>query len=107
MLHQLLALFLSLAALPAIVLGEDRFVQPGGSGPAGNYQDNPTYQLGEKIDVQWESSIEYMDLILWQDYPRANGNSFFFKKVKGMTMFNASDLTTSRTNLSSSTNTIH
>lgn len=56
------------------------FLQPPAEGPPGNYRDNPSYDVGERIDVQWTSDLDFMDLILWQDYPDAgNGQNFFIK----------------------------
>ncbi|KAH6985821.1 hypothetical protein BKA56DRAFT_579176 [Ilyonectria sp. MPI-CAGE-AT-0026] len=79
--HSLVLLGLSLAAFIPTVRSESSFSQPPGPGPAGNYRDNPTYEVGEKIDIQWSSDLETMDLLLWQEYPGAGDSSSFFDRL--------------------------
>ncbi|KAF7543279.1 hypothetical protein G7Z17_g10872 [Cylindrodendrum hubeiense] len=74
---------LSLAAFIPTVLSTSAFSQPPGPGPAGNYRDNPVYEVGEKIDMQWSSDLETMDLLLWQEYPNAgNGQNYYWRLLE-------------------------
>ncbi|KAH6889648.1 hypothetical protein B0T10DRAFT_38069 [Thelonectria olida] len=59
-------------------IAETSFSQPPSSGPANNFQDNPTYKVGEKIDLQWSSNLTSMDLVLWQQYPAKSANDFYY-----------------------------
>jgi hypothetical protein len=74
-------LALAFAACLVGVRSTSSFSQPPGSGPAGNYRDNPEYDVGEKIDVQWTSDLERMDLWLWQEYPAAAEGSYYYYKL--------------------------
>ena len=71
-------------ALAATVKADSKFSRPPGAGPPGDYRDNPSYDVGEKLDVQWDSDLERMDLRLWQDYPAAGGGNSFYYRLKGM-----------------------
>lgn len=77
------AAILALSASP--VRGDTSFLQPPAAGPFRNYRDNPLYEVGERIDVQWQSDLDFMDLILWQDYPGAGDGMSFFLKLTGKT----------------------
>jgi hypothetical protein len=80
--HNLLLAMISLllAALAvAAVQATSTFQLPGGPGPAGNYRDNPVYDVGENIDIQWTSDLDYMDLYMWQDYPTPGDGTAYYK----------------------------
>lgn len=68
-------------SVPA-VRGDSQWVQPPNAGPNLNFRNNPTYEVGESMDVQWDSDIEFMDVILWQDYPGAGDGMNFFIKLR-------------------------
>ncbi|KAK1962715.1 hypothetical protein LY78DRAFT_705635 [Colletotrichum sublineola] len=53
--------------LPTCARAEDRFRSPPKPGPTGDYRDNPVYALGDSIDLQWDTSLESADLVLWQE----------------------------------------
>lgn len=72
-----------LGALAAGVRATSSFVQPPAAGPEGNYRDNPIYHPGEKIDMQWTSDLDLMDLLLWQEYPPAGDGNFFYVSLLG------------------------
>jgi hypothetical protein len=78
------AAILALSITPA--RGDTSFLQPPAAGPFRNYRDNPIYDVGERIDVQWNSDLDFMDLILWQDYPGAGDGMSFFLKLAGKTL---------------------
>lgn len=67
------------------VRSTSQFSLPPASGPVGNYRDNPSYEVGDHLDVQWTSDLDSMDLTLWQEYPMANEDdgTFWFKKLQG------------------------
>lgn len=58
-----------LSAWAAQVESASQFSQPPGAGPPNNYRDNPTYEIGERVDLQWQSDLEFMDLFLWLQWP--------------------------------------
>ena len=55
-----LAIASALAA--TTVKADSKFSRPPGAGPSGDYRDNPTYKVGEKLDVQWDSDLDRMAL---------------------------------------------
>lgn len=69
-------------SLAATVAANSTFVQPPNHGPGNNYQDNPVYKEGQKVDLQWQSDLDIMDLIIFQVYPSAGKGNEFFYKVK-------------------------
>ncbi|OAQ58324.1 hypothetical protein VFPPC_11659 [Pochonia chlamydosporia 170] len=71
-----------LCAFVVSVLGKSRFTQPPANGPDGNYQDNPVYALGKQVDVQWQSDLDTMDLILFEQYPAAGKGVQYLKKLR-------------------------
>lgn len=71
-----------LCAFVVGVLGKSRFTQPPANGPDGNYQDNPVYALGKQVDVQWQSDLDTMDLILFEQYPAAGKGVQYLKKLR-------------------------
>lgn len=74
----------ALVAFPAYVLGDSKFTQPGIAGATGDFSHNPTYDVGDRMEIEWESDLEYMDIILYQAYPKlSNGNSYV-KNIKGI-----------------------
>ncbi|KAK1975550.1 hypothetical protein LZ30DRAFT_349890 [Colletotrichum cereale] len=54
---------------PTCARAEDRFFRPPGPGPTGDYRDNPVYAVGDRIELQWETSLQSADLVLWQEQP--------------------------------------
>lgn len=75
-----LAIFLSVFV--ANVVGLTNFTQPPASGPDANYQDNPVYQEGQKIDVQWRTNLDTFDLLLFQQYPSPGKGVQYLKKLR-------------------------
>ncbi|KID94097.1 hypothetical protein MAJ_09936, partial [Metarhizium majus ARSEF 297] len=73
---------LFLCALAANAVCKTNFTQPPANGPNANYQDNPVYQQGQKIDVQWKSDLDTMDLFVFQQYPAAGKGVQFLKKLR-------------------------
>jgi hypothetical protein len=57
------------AILLSPALGETKFSQPRSGGLAGFYRNNPHYTVGEKMNIQWTSDLEFIDLVLWLEYP--------------------------------------
>ncbi|KID84786.1 hypothetical protein MGU_07936 [Metarhizium guizhouense ARSEF 977] len=92
---------LFLCALAANAVCKTNFTQPPANGPNANYQDNPVYQQGQKIDVQWKSDLDTMDLFVFQQYPAAGKGVQFLKKLRGTSRCHKAALSTrpsSRTN---------
>ncbi|KFY17219.1 hypothetical protein V492_00813 [Pseudogymnoascus sp. VKM F-4246] len=61
-----------LAAFSASVdaLNNSYFLVPPGGGPFGDYDANPTYEVGTNLNIKWQSDLETIDLVLQQDYPK-------------------------------------
>ncbi|KAF4981264.1 hypothetical protein FZEAL_2890 [Fusarium zealandicum] len=88
----LLPLLAALAAFPASVFCEDSvFIQPGGPGAAGDYRYGLTYEVGEIMEVQWDSDIEIMDIVVFQDYPKTEteGEAYYVNLKVSMDGFTA------------------
>ncbi|KAM5354079.1 hypothetical protein ACJ41O_000729 [Fusarium nematophilum] len=71
--HSLLPLTL-LLGLTAKVHCANRFITPGASGSTG-WRNNPSYEEGDSMNVEWETDLDETALLLWQDYPLAGGGS--------------------------------
>jgi hypothetical protein len=41
------------------------FRRPPGSGPSQNYLDNPTYVLGDELQIIWEMDYNITTLVMW------------------------------------------
>ncbi|OLN96896.1 hypothetical protein CCHL11_02462 [Colletotrichum chlorophyti] len=59
------------------VRSETRFLRPPGPGPLEDYRDNPVFELGEKIDLQWETDLKAVDLLVWQQQPNPSSKTVF------------------------------
>ncbi|KAF4341285.1 Crumbs like 3 [Fusarium beomiforme] len=70
-----------LASFAAKVAADTNFITPGGSGSSG-WKNNPTYDVDESMNVEWETDLEETNLLLWQDYPPAGGGTQFFLQLK-------------------------
>ncbi|CAM1509572.1 Fc.00g033110.m01.CDS01 [Cosmosporella sp. VM-42] len=57
------------------------FSVPGGPGPAGDYSDNPVYKVGDQKVFQWDSDLENMDLLIWQEYPTATETESYYVRI--------------------------
>ncbi|KAM0542727.1 hypothetical protein ACHAPJ_012660 [Fusarium lateritium] len=79
------SLGLVFAIAPALSLGDNKFTEPGPDGAAGQYQSNPVYDIGDRMDMVWDSDFKYMDVILWQDYPAGGNNTSFLVKLEDNT----------------------
>ncbi|KXH44521.1 hypothetical protein CSIM01_08807 [Colletotrichum simmondsii] len=59
------------------------FYQPPGSGPAGDFQDNPQYAVGDVIDLQWELTDPLngylLDLFIIQTSPELETRATLFR----------------------------
>ncbi|KPM37890.1 hypothetical protein AK830_g8685 [Neonectria ditissima] len=55
-----------LLGLAAGVHGLNAFRRPPGPGEDGDYRDNPTYELGEKLDIQWEVDFDQVTVLIQQ-----------------------------------------
>ncbi|KAK1543225.1 hypothetical protein CPAR01_03858 [Colletotrichum paranaense] len=62
-------LLLLLSLLFRDCTGGSTFYRPPGSGPAGDFRDNPQYTLGEIVNLQWETDDMSIDLYLVQKLP--------------------------------------
>ncbi|KAF7556400.1 hypothetical protein G7Z17_g1457 [Cylindrodendrum hubeiense] len=56
-----------LLLLSANAHGETRFLRPPDSGPTRDYRDNPIYEIGQKLDIQWEMDYENASIIVQQE----------------------------------------
>ncbi|EKJ79459.1 hypothetical protein FPSE_00390 [Fusarium pseudograminearum CS3096] len=57
------------------------FITPGGSGTSG-WKNNPSYDVDESMNVEWQTDLDETNLLLWQDYPSAGGGTQFFMSLK-------------------------
>ncbi|KAK7408870.1 hypothetical protein QQX98_008931 [Neonectria punicea] len=73
--NSLTLLAVALVAFVAGVRADSSFVTPPNGGPAGNYQDNPSYDLGETINVEWQTNLSSIDIVIWQQYPTSPASS--------------------------------
>ncbi|KPM43184.1 hypothetical protein AK830_g3362 [Neonectria ditissima] len=73
--HSLTLFVVGLVAFIAGVRADSSFVTPPNGGPANNYQDNPSYDLGETINVEWTSDLSSIDIVIWQQYPTSPSSS--------------------------------
>jgi hypothetical protein len=73
LLFSLMKLFLILLLTCGIVLAEPGiFYNPPTGGPIHEYQDNPVYTLGKTVQLRWDTTLEIISIMLWQ-----NDNSDF------------------------------
>ncbi|KAM0430894.1 hypothetical protein ACHAPT_005527 [Fusarium lateritium] len=79
--HSLLPLAILLSSFAARVLGDTKFVTPGAAG-SDSWRNNPGFDVGESMNVEWETDLEETNLLLWQDYPSAGGGTQFFLPLK-------------------------
>ncbi|KAF4450291.1 Crumbs protein like protein 3 [Fusarium austroafricanum] len=70
-----------LGSFAAQVAADSSFKTPGGSGST-NFKNNPKYDVGESMNVEWETDLDKTNLLLWQDYPAAGGGTQFFVGLK-------------------------
>lgn len=54
---------------PICARSENRFRRPPGPGPAGDFRDNPVYRLGDRIDLQWDTDLDAVDVLVRQKQP--------------------------------------
>ncbi|KAF5025399.1 hypothetical protein F66182_2501 [Fusarium sp. NRRL 66182] len=71
-----------LGAFATQAAAESSFRTPGGSGSTG-WRNNPSYEVDESINVEWETDLRETNLLLWQDHPGAGGGTQFFVQLKG------------------------
>jgi hypothetical protein len=69
----LLAIWLLVAAILARVMPKSSFITPPPSGLEGDYKDNPTYQEGQEINIEWQTGHQFAYLRLFQEYPSDGG----------------------------------
>lgn len=81
--HTLLPFTLLLGSFATRAAADSTFITPGGSGTSG-WKNNPSYDVDESINVEWETDLDKTNLLLWQDYPAAGGGTQFFMSLKGM-----------------------
>ena len=58
-----------LAAFFAVVSAQGTFIQPPPPGPTGDFSNDASYKLGLNITIEWESDLQNMDLLVFQQYP--------------------------------------
>lgn len=75
-----------LVALISGVHSQSSFVLPPNAGPANNYQDNPSYQVGKTINVEWSADLSSMDVVIWQQYPTSSDSDGFVRLVDHTTL---------------------
>ena len=81
--HALLPLTVLLSTFATRAAADTSFITPGGSGTSG-WKNNPSYDVDESMNVEWQTDLEMTNLLLWQDYPSAGGGTQFFMGLKGM-----------------------
>ncbi|KAF7550669.1 hypothetical protein G7Z17_g5559 [Cylindrodendrum hubeiense] len=58
---------LALSVLLSVhVHAETRFRRPPGPGPNRDYHDNPKYEIGEKLNIQWEMEFDNARILILQ-----------------------------------------
>ncbi|KAI8667128.1 hypothetical protein LRP88_01119 [Fusarium phalaenopsidis] len=75
--HSILPFAIILSSFAAKVLGDTQFVTPGSAG-SDSWRNNPGFDVGESMNVEWETDLDETNLLLWQDYPPAGGGTQFF-----------------------------
>lgn len=71
----ILAAFGFFTCVFAKTLTKSKFVHPPEIGNLFDYSENPTYKVGERVEFQWQSDLEYMDLNIYQGYPSPKSQS--------------------------------
>ncbi|KAK2595352.1 hypothetical protein QQS21_006952 [Conoideocrella luteorostrata] len=79
---QLICSIVVLCAFIANAVAKTSFIQPPSSGPDGNYQDNPHYRAWQDINIQWESDLASMSVMIFQQYPPGDNGTLFYNQVK-------------------------
>ncbi|KAH7193325.1 uncharacterized protein B0J16DRAFT_75917 [Fusarium flagelliforme] len=79
--HALLPLTVLLSSFATRAAADTSFITPGGSGTSG-WKNNPSYDVDESMNVEWQTDLEMTNLLLWQDYPSAGGGTQFFIGLK-------------------------
>ncbi|KAF5984956.1 Crumbs protein like protein 3 [Fusarium bulbicola] len=70
-----------LGSFAARVAADTGFITPGGSGSSG-WKNNPTHDVDDSMNVEWNTDLEETNLLLWQDYPQAGSGTQFFVQLK-------------------------
>ncbi|KAJ4260448.1 hypothetical protein NW762_007188 [Fusarium torreyae] len=76
-----LPLTVLLGSFAAKAAADSAFITPGGSGTT-DWKNNPSYDVDESMNVEWETDLDMTNLILWQDYPAAGGGTQYFMQFK-------------------------
>ncbi|KAF5678376.1 Crumbs like 3 [Fusarium heterosporum] len=77
----ILPLTVLLGSFVARAAADTSFVTPGGSGSTG-WKNNPSYEVDESMNVEWNTDLDETNLLLWQDYPDAGGGTQFFLQLR-------------------------
>ncbi|KAH7176664.1 hypothetical protein EDB81DRAFT_850517 [Dactylonectria macrodidyma] len=64
--YRLLAALALFLLLSADVRGETRFRRPPGPGPNRDYRDNPTYEIGQDLDLKWDMDFDEAEIHIQQ-----------------------------------------
>ena len=80
----LLLLLGFLGALTSTAKADSNFIRPPGYGSGGDFSENPSYDLGQGINMQWNTDLEYTDLRLLQEYPRTDDNLLIKHRIIGV-----------------------
>lgn len=64
-----LCLFGTLFALLALVAADTIFITPPQPGNTVDFTQNPTYELGDEIDIKWKSAAKDVSIQVWRAYP--------------------------------------
>lgn len=61
-------LFLIILLRCAIVFAElGIFYNPPTGGPIHEYRNNPVYTLGETVQLRWDTTLETLSIMIWQN----------------------------------------
>ncbi|KAF4972314.1 hypothetical protein FSARC_1093 [Fusarium sarcochroum] len=79
--RSILPLTVLLGSFATQVAADSSFVTPGGSGTTG-WKNNPSYDVDESMNVEWNTDLDETNLLLWQDYPAAGGGTQYFLQLR-------------------------
>lgn len=64
-----LGLFGTFCALLSLVAADTSFITPPQPGNSGDFTQNPTYELGDEIEIKWKSNNKDVSIQMWRTYP--------------------------------------
>lgn len=93
-----------IAVLVTRGLSDTVFRKPPVPGNHGDFSENPTYEVGDTVEIEWVTNLDKVTVYLWQDFPPAsNVNAMQFcawpspaHSMAGLTKFHIAETTSRR-----------